>query len=224
MKRKTLVVIGVLCLSMLCSCANGSQSKKVSPTQISQTSEVSQETSSEQPKPINEELHTFADIKDCNIIEPKEFVCKYCSDFSINYPSSWKATEPEYIEADENYAETGGLSEGSTSHGIVFNLEGKKDEVIRAYGGPTKQYNIFKEYTEKDSKKDIFFVGDDLIAEMECFTENGRIIGFVLFYDKKDYDRMHSQTLDAISIEMSEECFNRNKWQIMGMIKSYKQL
>ena len=150
------------------------------------------------PTTTNEKIlsNLFSNDDNGNIIDPETFTDKRF-DFSVNYPASWRT------EVDKN-----STLNANPDRGINIYIEGNKNEKIYVFSqvGP---------------------IGADQPSfAHEKFITNEGIDGEITYGDidgkKQIYLILKGNGYHGAIISVTNECFNNNKKQILGVLKSIK--
>lgn len=220
MKKPAFILIAAALVLSLSGCGTVPTGKPVTVSKPASSSTPASAASSSTPASsqnsesskltYNYKNPIFGDIEQKYEIEnPKTYFDKYF-DFSVDYPAGWSFKEGPFHEATAS-------SEGSPDHSIHIYVEGNKNNEI-TIGGQFGQC-----HTEMfDIKDQGDFITNDLLKGRIGYKSDANGLNITVYIFESTSQQEVKQSQHYANVHVSNVCFDRNKAQILGVLKSIK--
>lgn len=193
--KTAILVLSILILLPGCSTINKNNQNESYGTQEDQITSTS---AGDEVKPEKSESKLFEDISEYTMENPKT----YSNDefrLSVDYPAAWEVLIDGKSSPD--------LPEGDPQHGISIYVDSNKSDLIYVY----------------HQLGHIGLLADGFTSEN--FTTADRVKGKILYQKSEGNINIYLVLGDGFNgaiIKMSETSFEKNKDQVLGILKSIK--
>lgn len=209
----------IICIILLTSCfpnlknTNQTITSSINQLRNNNTSSIDKKViSSEQTSHIQDKDSLFGYSEYNEKKEWKQYINdKYVYYFSVKYPTSFKVIEDKYFEGTNK-------QEGSPDYGIKILVDGNENEKI-SISAQESTATFIDDCLKRE--KFITLSGATGDLQYSYYDNNKRIQVELILYYSIDYENdVLNKSHHCVVIDMSKNCFDKNKDEILAILKS----